>query len=238
MRRASRKRNFSKNFPTSFAIRRQKYEDYLSAHPEGGSFVREALDALEQIDRDRDVYTYRRAYDHARSYPRNVPVVARLLQNYLDTIPEGRYAAKAREYLAWWEQIRQPHDYHVTLLRGRVEESVGKPLAGGAPNLGVEIWVAGVKYGPSAVVPDSHDPIWNHTFRQPVRWKYGDPVAIRIVDYDWSTTGTGVLRIKSPKDDPLAMRFLSGTVKSGTGGRTELVFKSDFQVPVLPRPES
>lgn len=230
-------RNFSRNFPTNFATRRRKYEEYLAAHPEGGAFVREALDALAQIDRERDVYTYRKAYDHARAYPRDIPVVARLLQSYLDTVPDGRHAAAAREYLGWWDRIQQPQDYRVTLVRGHVEPTVGKYLSGGGPNLAVELWVGGVKYGPTAAAPDSHDPIWNYTFSRPVRWKVGDPIAVRIIDMDWSTTGTGVYRITSVRGDPLAMRFLSGPIRPATGGRTELVFRSDFKIPTLPRPE-
>ena len=39
------------------------------------------------------------------------------------------------------------------------------------------------------------------------------------------------------KGDPLAMRLLSGTVKPSNGGRTSLVFESDFAPPQLSRPE-
>ena len=41
-------------------------------------------------------------------------------------------------------------------------------------------------YGPSPVVRNTHRPIWDYTFPRPIRWKLGDPVTIRIIDYDWS----------------------------------------------------
>jgi hypothetical protein len=229
-------RNFSRNYPTNFATRRRKYEEYLEAHPQGGAFVREALDALARIDRDRDTYTYRKAFDHARTYPADIPVIARLLQTYLDTVPDGRFAPAARQYVEWWGRIQTPQDYRVTLLRGRVETTTGKYFSGGGPNLAVKIWVGGIEYGPSSIAPNTFDPVWNHTFARPVRWKYGDPVSIRILDYDWSSSGTGVFRINSPKGDPLAMKLLSGTVRPSGGGRTELEFRSDFKVPPLPAP--
>jgi hypothetical protein len=229
-------RNFSRNYPTNFATRRRKYEEYLEAHPQGGAFVREALDALAQIDRDRDTYTYRKAFDHARTYPADIPVIARLLQSYLDTVPDGRFVPAAKQYLEWWARIQSPQDYRVTLLRGRVEPSVGKYFSGGGPDLAVKLWVGGIEYGPSSIAPNSYDPIWNHTFAKPVRWKYGDPVSIRILDHDWSSGGTGIYRINSPKGDPLAMKLLSGTVRPASGGRTELEFRSDFKIPPLPTP--
>lgn len=231
-------RDFSAGYPTSFATRRRKYEDYLAAHREGGRFVREALDAIARIDREKDVYAYRKAYDHAAAHPDDVAVIAGLLRSYLDAHPEGRFAAAARSYLSWWDGIREPAGYRVTLRRGRVEPTVGKYLSGGGPDLAVEVWVAGVKYGPSPVAPNTRDPVWDYTFPRPIRWKSGDPVVIRILDFDWSSGGTGVFRLTSPKGDPLAMRYLSGEVRPGTKpGRTMLLFASDFQVPQLPKPE-
>ena len=45
---------------------------------------------------------------------------------------------------------------------------------------------AASSYGPSPVVRNTHRPIWDYTFPRPIRWKLGDPVIIRIIDYDWS----------------------------------------------------
>lgn len=228
-------RDFSRSFPTNFPARLRKYEDYLAAHQEGGKFVREALQAVESIERDRERYAYRQAYDHALSHPNDVAEIAGRLRSYLDTHPAGRHVAAARDYLAWWDKITRPGEYRVVLQRGEVEPGVGKYLGGGGPNLEVEIWVNGVKYGPSPVAPNTYQPIWNYTFARPIVWKYGDPVVVRIVDTDWSDSG--VFRIISPKEDPLAMRYLSGELKPARGGRTKLVFASDFRVPTLPRPE-
>ena len=79
------------------------------------------------------------------------------------------------------------------------------------------------------MVRNTHRPIWDYTFPRPIRWKLGDPVTIRIIDYDWSDTT--VYTLNSRKGDPLAMRLLSGTVKPSKGGRTSLVFASDFARP-------
>ncbi len=90
-------------------------------------------------------------------------------------------------------------------------------------------------YGPSPVVPNSYRPIWDYTFPRPVRWKLGDPVVVRIIDYDWSDSV--VAELKSRAGDPLALRNLSGTIKLAKGGRTSVTFSSDFHIPSLPLPE-
>jgi GTPase SAR1 family protein len=228
-------RDFSRSFPTNFPTRLRKYQEYLAAHENGGRFVREALDAIDQIDRERDRYAYRQAHDHAVAHSDDVAEVARRLRSYLDANPAGRYAGAAKEYLAWWDKVTVPGQYRVVLKRGEVEPDIGKYLNGGGPDLAVEIWVAGVKYGPTPVAPNTRTPIWNYTFPRPITWKYGDPVVIRILDMDWSDSG--VFRLTGAKGDPLAMRLLSGEVKPAKGGRTKLVFASDFRIPPLPRPE-
>ena len=75
--------------------------------------------------------------------------VARRLRDYLRDHPDGRYAADAQRYLDWWDKVSVPGQYRVTLRRGEVEPTVGKYFAGGAPDLGVVIEVAGAVYGPS-----------------------------------------------------------------------------------------
>ena len=92
-------------------------------------------------------------------------------------------------------------------------------MAGGAPDLGVVIEVAGIVYGPSSVIRDSHRPIWDYTFPQPITWKLGDPVTIRIIDYDWSATE--VYTLHSPEGDPLAMK-LSDRDDQTVQGREDL----------------
>ena len=128
-----------------------------------------------------------------------------------------------------------PSPYRVTLRRGEVERTVGKYLAGSGPDLGVVIEVAGTVYGPSSVIRDSYRPIWDYTFSQPITWKLGDPITIRLIDYDWSASD--VYTLHSPQGDPLAMRLLSGTIKPAKGGRTTLVFASDFTIPTLGEPD-
>jgi GTPase SAR1 family protein len=228
-------RQYSRNYPTNFATRIERFEDYLKAHRESGRYVGEATRALAQIQAEWDTYTYRKAYDHLVAHPDDVAQVAELLRDYRRSHPDGRYRRDAERYLAWWDRVSTPNDYRVTLRRGQVEPSVGKYLGGGGPDLGVEIEVAGVKHGPSTVIRNTSTPIWDYTFPRPIRWKLGDPVTIRILDYDWSDSV--IYTLHSRKGDPLAIRLLSGTIQPSKGGRTRLVFSSDFQMPKLTRPE-
>jgi GTPase SAR1 family protein len=228
-------REFSHQNPTRFAARLERYQNYLKVHQAGGQFISEAIEAKDHILREWDAYAYSQAFDHATAHPTDVAEVASRLRDYLRDHADGRFATDAQHYLEWWDKISVPGHYRVTLRRGEVERKVGKYFAGGAPDLGVVIEVAGVVYGPSPVIRDSHRPVWDYTFPQPITWKLGDPITIRIVDYDWSANEVYVLH--SQQGDPLAMRVLSGTITPTKGGKTTLVFASDFQVPTLSRPE-
>jgi hypothetical protein len=228
-------RDYSRRFPSSFAARIARYQDYLKAHQAGGRFISEAMEAKDRILREWDTYAYRQAYDHLVAHPDDVAEAARRLREYLREQPEGRYAADARRYLEWWDKVTVPSLYRVTLRRGEVEPTVGKYLAGSGPDLGVVIEVAGTVYGPSAVIRDSYRPIWDYTFPQPITWKLGDPITIRLIDYDWSASE--VYTLHSRQGEPLAIRLLSGTIKPAKGGRTTLVFASDFEMPTLNEPE-
>jgi len=227
-------RDYSRRFPTQFATRIERYQEYLKAHQAGGYFISEAMEAKDRILREWDDYAYRQAYDYAAAHADDVAETACRLRDYLRDQPDGHHAAEAQRYLDWWDKISVPGKYHVTLRRGEVEPGVGKYLAGGAPDLGVVVEVAGSVYGPSPVIPDSRRPIWDYTFPQPITWKLGDPITIRIIDYDWSASE--VYALHSPQGDPLAMRLLSGTIKPTKGGRTTLVFASDFTIPTLSQP--
>lgn len=229
-----RARHYSQQYPTNFATRIERYQDYLKAHQSGGRYISEATEARDRILREWDTYTYRQAYDHLLAHPDDVAEVARRLRNYLRDHREGRYATDASQYLAWWDKVSVPGEYRVTLRRGEVEPDVGKYLSSG-PDLGVVIEVAGVTYGPSPVVRNTHRPIWDYTFSRPIRWKLGDPVSVRIIDYDWSDST--VFTLNSRKGDPLAMRNLTGTLKPAKGGKTSLVFTSNFQIPRLSKPD-
>jgi hypothetical protein len=230
-----RARLYSRQYPNHFATRIERFQDYLKAHQAGGRFISEATESKDRVLREWDTYTYRQAYDHLAAHPDDVAEVARRLRDYQRVHPDGRYAREAQAYLDWWEKVSVPGEYHVTLRRGEVDSDVGKYLGGGGPDLGVVLEVAGATYGPSPVVPNTHRPIWDYTFPRPIRWTLGDPVTIRIIDYDWSDSVVAVLNTR--KGDPLAIRNLSGTIKSAKGGKTSLVFASDFRMPTLRRPD-
>ena len=206
-----RARDYSRRYPTSFATRIERFQDYLKSHQAGGQFISEAIEARDRILREWDSYAYRQAYDHSLAHPDDVAEVARRLRDYLRDHPDGHFVADARNYLEWWDKVSVPGEYRVTLRRGEVEPSVGKYLAGGGPDLGVVIEVAGVIHGPSSVIRDTHRPIWDYTFPRPITWKLGDPITIRIIDYDWSASEVYILN--SRQGDPLAMRMLSGTIR-------------------------
>ena len=140
----------------------------LPEGPRGRRAVRQRGDRGQgPILREWDVYAYRQAYDHFQAHPDDVAEVAQRLRDYLRDHADGRYAADAERYQEWWDKISVPGQYRVTLRRGEVEPKVGKYFAGGAPDLGVVIEVAGAVYGPSTVIRDSHRPVWDYTFPQP-----------------------------------------------------------------------
>jgi len=230
-----RAREYSRRQPSNFAARIERFQDYLKGHQAGGQYLSEAMEARDRILREWDIHAYRQAYDHWVAHPDDPAEVARRLRDYLRDHPDGTFVAEARTYLDWWDRVSVPGKYRVTLRRGQVESSVGKYLSGGAPDLGVVLEVAGVVYGPSPVIKDSHRPIWGYTFPRPVVWKLGDPITVRIIDYDWSASE--IYTLKSPPSDPLAMRMLSGTIRPSKGGSTSLVFASDFAMPTLSKPE-
>ena len=227
-------RQAAKDSPTNFAARRQRYQDYLHNHRGGGRYISEANAGIDAVDRERDDYLYRQAYDHHVAHPDDVPALAQKLRTYLAANPDGRHAKDAKRYVAWWEKASAANDYEVVLRRGEVESDVGKYFAGGLPDLSVEVYAGGVKYGPSPIVVDTRKPIWDYRFAKPVRWKYGDPISIRILDNDWSASS--VFTFNTAQGDKLAMKMLSGTVRPSKGGKTMLVFTSDFAVPELSEP--
>jgi hypothetical protein len=231
----ARARDYSQQFPSRFAARIDRYQEYLKAHQSGGRFLSEAIEARDRILGEWDSYAYRQAYDHLAAHPDDVAEVARRLREYMSGHADGRYAADARGYLEWWDKVSVPGQYRVTLRRGEVEPTVGKYLSGSGPDLGVVIEVAGTTYGPSSIIRDSRRPIWDYTFPRPITWKLGDPVTIRLIDYDWSASDVYILT--SREGDPLAIRLLSGTIKPAKGGKTTLVFSSDFAMPKLTEPE-
>ncbi len=228
-------RDFSKQNPTDFVRRIDRYNDYLKDHKNGGLHISEATEAKDRILRAWDLDTYRRAYDHLAAHPSDIAEVARQLRDYLAQHPEGRRVAEARRYLEWWDKVSVPGDYHVTLRSGTFDSKLGSTF-GGAPDLGVTVEVAGASYGPSPVIRNNFKPIWQYAFPRPIRWKLGDAVTVKVTHHGyWSNNEVVIL--SSPKGDPLAIRMLSDTIRPTKGGTTSLVFASDFRIPELPRPE-
>ena len=228
-------RSFSKANPTDFARRMERYSDYLKAHKNGGRYISVANQAKDQILRDWDNDTYRRAYNHLVAHPNDIAEVARLFHDYSIQHPEGRRIIEVKKYLEWWDKVSATHDYRVTLRSGTFESRFGSTF-GGAPDLGVVIEVAGVSYGPTPVIRNNYKPIWDHTFTKPIRWKLGDPVAIKVIDHGYWSDET-IIRLNSEPGDPLAIRNISHTIHANKGGGTTLVFASDFKIPELPRPD-
>ena len=228
-------RQYSRQFPSQFQARIDRYQAYLKVHAGGGRHIREANDAKDRVLREWDGESYRLAYEYDLSHPDDVEQVAARLRDYLQAHPEGRYATPAKAYLAWWDKVSVPGEYRVTLLRGEFDPSIGKYLAGGGPDLSVTLEVGGKEYGPSPVVANEYKPIWRHTFPKPIIWKLNDPISIKVTDHDWSDSL--VVQLNSRKDDPLALRLLNGTIKPSKGGTTMLTFTTDFKVPELPKPD-
>ncbi len=146
-----RARDYSRQYPTQFATRIERYQEYLKAHQAGGRFISEAIEAKDHILREWDAYAYRQAYDHvaraSRRRRRGRPAPSRLSPRS-PRRPLRRRCSQ--HYLDWWDKVSVPGQYRVTLRRGEVEPTVGKYFAGGAPDLGVVIEVAGTVYGPSS----------------------------------------------------------------------------------------
>ena len=227
-------RDYSRKYPTNFATRLERYQDYLKTHASGGKYLSEAMDAKSKILEEWDVHAYRLAYDHLVAHPDDITEVARLLRDYLRDHGDGQNAKASRDFVAWWDKVHQPQTYKLTLRRGDFDEAMTKYLSGGGPDLSVIVEVAGVRYGPSPIVKNSAKPIWDWTMPKPVVWKLGDPVSVQVTDHDWWDSPVDSYRSKST--DSLALKAFGGTIKCENGAR--LTFATDFRVPELPKPES
>ena len=161
--------------------------------------------------------------------------VARRLREYLRDHPDGRYAGDAQPYLDWWDKVSVPGEYRVTLRRGEVDPNVGKYLGGGGPDLGVVVEVGRRRVRSLARHPQ-HAPADLGLHLPPPdplearRPGHGPDHRLRLVRPASSSP-------PQPQGDPLAIRNLSGTIKLAKGGKTTLVFASDFTMPTLSRPE-
>ena len=151
------------------------------------------------------------------AHPDDVAEIARRLRDYLRDHPDGRFAADARNYLEWWDKISVPGEYRVTLRRGEVEPSVGKYFSGGAPTWA---WSSRSRVSCMALPRSSVTPTGPSGITRslgPINWKLGDPITIRIIDYDWSASE--VYTLNSRPGDPLAMRLFQGRSGPPRGAR-------------------
>ncbi|MCS6850036.1 MAG: hypothetical protein NZ700_02565 [Gemmataceae bacterium] len=221
-------REYSARKPLNFQTRRELYQAYLDKHPTGGAFTVEAKAALQAIATQWDRHDFRLVRDQFLRQPGNMAELVARCRTYLAVHPQGRFVPAATELLRWSEQVTAPREYRVVLVSGEFDRSIARFFSFG-PDLSVELEVAGVRYGPSPVVVNRYQPVWDYEFPRPVRWKLGDPVRIRVTDHDWFNRV--VLEITSDDGDPWALRLLSGEVASGPH---RLIFRSDFALPRLP----
>jgi hypothetical protein len=222
--------SFSQSAPQEFAACIARHEAYIERHGAAGGHTRQAELAIRQIRTEWAEHDYRAIYDSWVRYPSDVPTLARRVRRYLDDHPAGRQRAAAEQFLSRFEQAAVPRQYRVTVKSGSFARTIGDALSRG-PDLAVELEVAGTRIGRTPIIEDSYEPVWNYEFPQKVRWRLGDTIKIRVIDFDYRNQT--VLLVEPSKDDPLAMRFLTGPI-SAEGHR--LVFESDFAVPTLPPP--
>ncbi|MFO0927554.1 MAG: hypothetical protein U0736_11015 [Gemmataceae bacterium] len=169
--------------------------------------------------------------------PRRLPGEAGRPRSAADARPrlpgghsDGQYRTPVAELLRWCDRVSQPSEYRVVLESGSFSKKVAYLLSRGA-YLSVEIEVAGVRYGPSTIIPRSYEPEWKYEFPRRCGWKLGDPVRVIVTDHYYWKRRVGDLTFD---DDPLAMRHLSGEVELRLGTVT---FSSDFTLPRLPAAE-
>jgi hypothetical protein len=223
-------RDLSAREPGAFHQRCEGYRQYLDHHPTGAFFA-EAEAAIDAIASEWDRHDYRGVRDHFRDHAGDVKQLEALGRSYLAAHGRGRFREPVAEMLRWVERAAEPHDYRVVLRAGRFERSVAWLLSRG-PDLSVEIEVNGVRYGPSNIVANRYDPVWDYEFPRRVRWKLGDPVRIRVYDHDYYKRL--VIDVVSDPNDPVALWMLGGEVLAGNNS---LSFESDFRLPEPPPAE-
>jgi hypothetical protein len=221
-------RAYSRGHPLNFQTRREHYLNCLNTHPEG-ALRREAEEALLTIESDWDKHDCRAIRDQFLAHPGDLDPLRGLCLTYLTVHPHGRYKDAAGELLRWSERVRAPGEYKVKAVQADFDHKVAFWLSRG-PDLSVELEVAGIRYGPSPVIANRYDPDWDYEFPRRIRWKFGDPVVIRVHDHDyWKRL---VLEITSDPSDPLApFHLLNGETASGNHW---VRFQSDFVLPTLP----
>jgi hypothetical protein len=222
-------REFSRANPDRFESRIARYQEYLERHAAVGLHVADARVAVESIRTDWAETDYRAIYDFHRRYPNDVVAVTGRVRRYVEDHPSSHRRAVADQFLARYEKAAAPGEYRLRVKSASFARSIGRTLSLG-PDLAVEVEVAGVRIGRTPIVADSFEPVWDYEFPQNIRWRVGDPVKIRVIDFDY--TNHTILKIETT-DDPMALRYLSGTLNV-QGHR--LTFECDFQEPSLPAP--
>ena len=120
-RQFDRAKTFSRDFPTHYQGRIEKFQDYLKAHESGGLHTSEAREAKDRILHEWDDNSYRVGYELYTTHPDDVEGVAARLRDYLQQHPDGRHVAPAKEFLSWWDKVTVPGNYKVTVLRGEFD---------------------------------------------------------------------------------------------------------------------
>jgi hypothetical protein len=220
-------REFSRENPDRFESRIARYQAYLERHAAAGSFATDARLAIETIRMEWDEHDYRAICEFNERYPYDIAALTRRLRQYGDDHPASQRRAAVDAYLSSYERAAQPSEYRVRVKSGKFTHDIARGLTRG-PDLAVELEVAGVRLGRSPIVSDSFEPVWNYEFPKNVRWRIGDPVTVRVTDFDYGNRT--ILKIESA-GDPLALRNLTGTLR--VQGH-ELTFECDFQPPALP----
>jgi hypothetical protein len=220
-------REFSHSNPDRFESRILHYEQYLERHGVAGQHTADAKLALESIRSEWAEHDYQGIQQFYKGYPNDLRTVATRVRRFVDDHPSHHLRRAADQFLARYDRSAAPGEYRVRVVSGSFARTIGHALSFG-PDLAVEVEVAGIRIGRTPIVPDSFEPVWNYEFPQTIRWRLGDPVKIRVIDFDYSNRA--ILKVETA-DDPLAMRFLSGTWEA-QGHR--LTFECNFEMPSLP----
>jgi hypothetical protein len=221
-------RRYSAEHPLDFSSRSERYEAYLKRYPRG-RFVDEVTGAVKRCADDWDKHDFRAVRDYFLAKPGDTTELARRCRAYLAVHPQGHFTGYARQLLRWTEKVTKPGEYRVKLRDGMFDRRIAHFFSRG-PKLSVELEVNGVRYGPSPVILNRYDPVWNYDFPRPIHWKLGDQVRIRVTEHSWRA-GV-VIDLASADGDPMALAVLTGDVWSG---KNRLTFEcTDFRPPILP----
>lgn len=223
---------YSQQESLNFFTRRERYQRYLSKYP-NGAYVSPARAAIGEVEAAWDRHDYRELRDLFAKNPADFAQLSKLAVRYQEVHKNGKFLKPVSEVLAWVGRVSEPRDYTVKVLRGDFAMKIGRWFTKG-PDLSVEIEVNGVKHGPTGIVKNNYDPVWDHEFARGIRWKPGDKVRVVVRDNDYKTVGLGriVFDQESGNDDQLSMRLLSGKVEYDAHA---VWFESDFNMPVLPK---